>query len=212
MIHVIIADDHPVVRAGVSKIVAQSGDICVAGEADSGECLLREIQKKSYDVAVMDMTMPGMGGFETLKRIKAIKPQIPVLILSIHPEDQLASRALKAGAAGYLNKASVPEELIRAIRQVMAGRKYISPEFAAKLAADLVNGAAPSPHHRLSDREFQVFCSIVNGKPLTEIASDLGLSIKTIGTYRTRILEKMEMSTNAALVAYAVKNNLCSVS
>lgn len=212
MIHVIIADDHPVIRAGVSKIVAQSGDICVAGEADSGECLLMEIRKTSYDVAVMDMTMPGMGGFETLKRIKAIKPRLPVLILSIHPEDQLASQALKAGASGYLNKASLPEELIRAIRQVAAGRKYVSLDFAAKLAADLGRGEPKPLHQRLSDREFQVFCSIVNGKTLTEIASVFNLSIKTIGTYRTRILEKMEMSTNAALVAYAVKNNLCSVS
>jgi DNA-binding NarL/FixJ family response regulator len=212
MIRIIIADDHPVVRAGVSQIVARSEDIRVAGEADSGESLLREILKASYDVVVMDMSMPGMGGIETLKRIKAVRPRLPVLILSIHPEDQLASPTLKAGASGYLNKTGIPEELIRAIRQVVAGRKYVSAEYAAKLAAGLGSDGAQSPHHRLSDREFQVFCSIVNGKPLTEIASDLGLSIKTIGTYRTRILEKMELSTNAALVAYAVKNNLCPVS
>jgi DNA-binding NarL/FixJ family response regulator len=192
--------------------VARSADIRVAGEADSGESLLREIRKTNYDVVVMDMSMPGMGGLEALQRIKAVRPRLPVLILSIHPEDQLASRTLKAGASGYLNKASIPEELIRAIRQVMAGRKYVSAEYAAKLAAGLGSDGAQSPRHRLSDREFQVFCSIVNGKPLTEIASDLGLSIKTIGTYRTRILEKMGLSTNAALVAYAVKNDLCPVS
>ena len=211
MIRIVIADDHPVVRAGVSQIVARSADIRVAGEADSGESLLREIRKTSCDVVVMDMSMPGMGGLEALQRIKAIWPRLPVLILSIHPEDQLAPPTLKAGASGYLNKASIPEELIRAIRQVMAGRKYVSAEYAAKLAAGLGSADAQAPHHRLSDREFQVFCSIVNGKPLTEIASDLGLSIKTIGTYRTRILEKMELSSNAALVAYAVKNDLCPV-
>lgn len=211
MIHIIIADDHPVVRAGVSKIAAQSGDIRVAGEADSGECLLAELQKRSYDVVLLDMTMPGMGGFTTLKRIKSIHPEIPVLILSVHPEDQLAAHTLKAGASGYLNKASVPEELVRAVRQVAAGRKYVSPEFAEKMAADLSRGAPQPPHQRLSGREFQVFCSIVNGRTLTETASVLNLSIKTIGTYRARILEKMEMSTNSALIAYAVKNNLCSI-
>lgn len=211
MINIIIADDHPVVRAGVAKIAAQSEDIRVAGEADSGEGLLREIEEKSYDVVVLDMAMPGMGGFATLKRIKAVKPQLPVLVLSIYPEDQLAARTLKAGASGYLNKASVPEELIRAIRQIMAGRKYVSPDFAAKMVADVCSGAAQLPHQRLSDREFQVFCSIAGGKTLAEIAAGLNLSVKTVGTYRARILEKMEMDSNAQLIAYAAKNSLGSV-
>lgn len=209
MIKVIIADDHPVVRAGMKQVLSESGDIMVAAETSSGEALIQEIQEKDYDVVLLDITMPGIGGVEALKRIKALKPSLPVLMLSIHSEDQFALRTMKAGAAGYLTKESAPEELIKAIRQVAGGKKYISPSLAERLASELNQDISRLLHERLSDRELQVLCLIAAGKTVSDISSDLNLSVKTVSTYRTRLLEKMGMRNNAELITYAVKNNLC---
>jgi DNA-binding NarL/FixJ family response regulator len=211
MIQVIIADDHPVVRAGMKQVLSESADILVAEEADSGEALLRKLQKRDYDVVLLDITMPGMGGFDTLRRIRDLKPDLPVLMLSIHAEEQFALRSLKAGAAGYLTKASAPEELVTAIRKVAGGRKYVSAALAEKLASGLSGKRDMSrlPHEWLSDREYQVLCMIAGGKTVSHIAAIVHLSVKTVSTYRARILEKMGMESNAELTAYAIKNNLC---
>jgi DNA-binding NarL/FixJ family response regulator len=209
MIRVIIADDHPIVRAGMKQVLADSGDIRVVAEADSGEALIQKIQKSDYEVVLLDITMPGVGGLETLKRIKTLKPNQPVLMLSIHSEEQFALRTMKAGAAGYLTKGSAPEELVKAIRQVAGGRKYISPDFVEKLADELHHNLKRLPHERLSDRELQVLCMMANGKTVSAIAAELNISVKTVSTYRTRIIEKMGLSTNAEIIGYAIRNNLC---
>jgi DNA-binding NarL/FixJ family response regulator len=209
MIHVIIADDHPIVRAGMKQILADFEDIFVAAEAGDGEDLLKKIKENRFDVVLLDITMPGMGGLETLKRVKTLNKELPVLMLSIHDEEQFALRTLKAGAAGYLTKGSAPDELVRAIRQVSKGRKYISQDFAEKLATELHQDFQRLPHERLSDRELQVLCMMAAGKTASGMASELHISVKTVSTYRSRILEKMGMASNAELIAYAVKNNIC---
>ena len=209
MINVIIADDHPVVRAGIKQILLEAGDVLAVAETGSGEELIREVRSHDFDVVLLDITMPGIGGLETLKRLKALKPELPVLMLSVHSEDQFALRTMKAGAAGYLTKESAPAELVKAIRQVVGGRSYISPEFAEKLATELHQGTNLLPHERLSDREMQVLCMMAAGKTASGIAAALNLSVKTVSTYRARIIEKTGMATNAELIAYAVKNNIC---
>ncbi len=209
MIRVIIADDHPIVRAGMKQVLTDSEDIIVTAEAGTGEDLLKEIQNNRFDVVLLDITMPGMGGLETLKRVKALKKELPVLMLSIHAEEQFALRTLKAGAAGYLTKGSAPGELVRAIRQVVRGRKYISQDFAEKLATELHSDTQRLPHERLSDREMQVLCMMAAGKTASGIAAELNLSVKTVSTYRARIIEKTGMATNAELIAYTVKNEIC---
>ena len=209
MIHVIIADDHPVVRAGMKQILLEAGDVLAVAETGSGEELIREVRSHDFDVVLLDITMPGIGGLETLKRLKALKPELPVLMLSVHSEDQFALRTMKAGAAGYLTKESAPAELVKAIHQVVGGRSYISPEFAEKLATELHQGTNRLPHERLSDREMQVLCMMAAGKTASGIAAALNLSVKTVSTYRARIIEKTGMATNAELIAYAVKNNIC---
>lgn len=211
MLRVIIADDHPVVRAGLKQVLSESPDILVTGEADSGEALLRKIQRQPYDVVLLDITMPGIGGLETLRRVKEVKPDLPVLMLSIHTEDQFALRCLKAGAAGYLNKASAPRDLVAAIRQVAAGRRYITPALSERLLAGMTQNRDMSrlPHEWLSDREYQVLCMIAAGKTVSDIAAIVNLSVKTVSTYRARILEKMGMESNAELTAYAIKNGIC---
>jgi DNA-binding NarL/FixJ family response regulator len=209
MINVIIADDHPVVRAGMKQILLEAGDVLAVAETGSGEELIREIRSHDFDVVLLDITMPGIGGLETLKRLKALKPELPVLMLSVHSEDQFALRTMKAGAAGYLTKESAPAELVKAIRQVVGGHKYLSPGFSERLATELHQGINRLPHERLSDREMQVLCMMAAGKTASGIAAALNLSVKTVSTYRARIIEKTGMATNAELIAYAVKNNLC---
>jgi two-component system, NarL family, invasion response regulator UvrY len=161
-------------------------------------------------VLVLDVSMPGRGGLEILKDVKQERPKLPVLILSMHPEDQYAVRALKAGAAGYLNKDSAPEELVKAVRKVVGGGRYVSANVAEKLAYDLTSDTGRAPHETLSDREFQVLCMIASGKSVTDIAEELALSVKTVSTYRARILEKMGMRNNAELTHYAIQNRLVS--
>lgn len=208
MIKIIIADDHSVVRRGLAQIFEETPDIKVAGEASNGAELLEKIKTTNYDVVILDISMPGKDGLDTLKELKSIKPSLPTLIFTFHQEEQYALRLLKAGAAGFLNKESDPEELIEAIRKVSKGRKYISPNLAELLASNLgVEGAAPI-HETLGDREFQVMCMIARGMTTAEIAEDLSLSINTVSTHRNRILKKMNLKNNSEITHYAMKNNL----
>jgi len=207
MIRVLIADDHPIVRKGLRQIVAGQPDLTVAAECGDGDEALRLVETVPLDVAVLDIGMPRMSGLEVLSRVRGHYPKLPVLILSGYPESELAMRVIKAGAAGYLNKEMAPEELVAAIRRVAAGRRYVSPKVAELLAGSLAAGDSP-PHAALSDREYQVLLAIASGRTVTEIAADMALSVKTVSTYRTRVLEKMDMRNNAELMHYAIHKGL----
>lgn len=208
MIKVLVADDHPIVRQGLQKIVDATAEMRVVAESVDGPATLELAARDGIDVLLLDLNMPGADGLDVLKGVKRIQPQLPVLVLTMYSEDQFAVRALKAGASGYLTKEAVPDELVRAIRTVVGGRRYISPTLGDRLAATLVSGDHGPLHERLSDREYQVFRRIAAGRPAREISTELGLSVKTVATYRARILEKMEMKTNADLVTYTVRNHL----
>ncbi|OPX99409.1 MAG: Response regulator UvrY [Syntrophorhabdus sp. PtaB.Bin047] len=208
MIRILVADDHSVVREGIKQILAGLDDMIVEDEAESGQEVLLKMQSKDYDLVLLDISMPGKSGLEVLEEIKVMKPRVPVLILSMHPEEQYAVRMLRAGASGYLTKASAPQELISAIRKVSRGGKYVTVSLAEKLAFELDAGAEKPRHERLSNREYQVMLLLASGMSVSEVADELCLSAKTISTYRTRILDKMDMKKNAELTLYAVKNNL----
>ena len=208
MIKALIADDHAVVRQGLRQILQETSDMQVAGEAATGPEALDRARADSYDVVVLDITMPGRSGFEVLKDLRVEQPALPVLVLSMHAEEQFAVRLLKAGAAGYLNKESAPDELVKAIRKVVAGGRYVSPTLAEKLAFEIDAGSDRLAHETLSDREFQVMRMMASGKTVKEIAAELSLSVKTISTYRARILAKMNLHTNAELIHYAITNQL----
>lgn len=208
MIRILVADDHAIVREGLKQILADVSDMTVCDEAASGAETLEKIRKGEYDVVLLDISMPGRSGLEVLKDIKAEHPKQPVLILSMHAEEQYAVRALRAGASGYLTKASAPDELIGAIRKVSYGRKYVSASLAEKLAFALDIDTKKPPHETLSDREYQVMLMIASGKSVKEIAAELCLSVKTISTYRARVMEKMKLKKNAELTLYAVRNRL----
>ena len=208
MIKILIADDHAVVREGLKQIIAEMSDMVISDEASTGHEVLAHVRDNEYDVVVLDISMPGGDGLNILKQIKRERPKLAVLVLSMHPEEQYAVRVLKAGAAGYLTKESAPDELISAIRRVSTGRKYVSSFLAEKLAFDLESDQEKTLHETLSDREYQVMCMIASGKRTKEIAEELCLSIKTISTYRSRILEKMRMKNNAELTHYAIKEGL----
>ncbi len=208
MINILIADDHAIVRQGLKQIIADQTDMRVGGEADNGIAALELLRKQNWDIAVIDISMPGRGGLDILKEIKSERPKLPLLVLSMHPEDQYALRALKAGAAGYITKESAPEELVTAIRKILSGRKYVSQSLAEKMADEIVGGSEKPLHEQLSNRELQVLCMIASGKTVSEIGKELSLSVKTISTYRARILEKMNMKNNAELTHYAITSKL----
>jgi len=208
MIKILIADDHPIVRAGLKQILEGASDIKVTVEAGDGHELLRLIRNGGIDVVLLDISMPGLTGLDALKQIKTENPDLPILILSMHPEDQYGIRVLKAGAAGYLMKSAAPDQLVGAIRKVYRGGRYVSPSLAEKMAFGLQTGASGLPHETLSDREYQVLCMIASGKTVKEIGEELALSEKTISTYRARVLEKMNMKSNSEMTHYAIKLDL----
>lgn len=205
---ILLADDHAVVRRGLRQILADELKHAVFGEARHAQEALELVWKEDWDVVILDITMPGRSGLEVLREIKKAKPRLPVLVLSMHPENQFAMRVLKRGAAGYMTKESAPEELVGAIRKVLNGGRYVSASLAESLAAHLSADAQKPIQELLSDREFQVLRLIASGKLVSEIARELSLSVKTISTYRTRILEKMGLRNNAELMHYAIQNQL----
>jgi two-component system, NarL family, invasion response regulator UvrY len=208
MIRILIADDHSIVREGLKKIIEKTSDMMVAGEATTGQEALDLVRSGEWDIALLDISMPGRGGLEALKDIKQEFPKLPVLMLSMYPEDQFAVRALRAGASGYLTKGSAPELLIGAIYKIISGGKYISPCLAEQLANEIEAKSNKPPHELLSDREFQVLRMLAAGKSVKEIAFDLSLSDKTVNTYRARIMEKTRMKNNSELISYVIRNGL----
>jgi two-component system invasion response regulator UvrY len=208
MIRLLVADDHAIVREGIRHTIEKTNDIVVTGEARNCREVLDMVSKHDYDIVLLDISMPGRGGLDVLKELKALPKKFAVLVLSMYREDQYAIRALRSGAAGYLTKDSAPDELIVAIRKVATGGKYVSATLAEKIAGALGISSVGALHEQLTDREYQVLCMIAAGMTQTQIADKLSLSIKTISTYRTRILAKMSMSDNMELTRYAIDNQL----
>ncbi len=207
MVNIIIVDDHAVVRKGLIQIIEENLSFYQIDEASSGDELIEKAKKQKYDIVVLDISMPGKDGLDTIKELKHIAPDTPVLAFSMYPEEQYAVRLLKAGASGYLNKECSPNEFLEAIDRIAKGLKYVSPQLGEILINNLETGEAPL-HEVLSDREFQVMCMLAKGKTPTMIAEDLGLSINTVSTYRMRILEKLRLNNTAELAHYAIKNRL----
>ena len=208
MIKILIADDHPVVREGLKQIISETYDMVVAAEANNGQEVMDKVAKDDFDVILLDISMPVRNGLDIIEELKAQKPEMNILVLSIHPEKQYAIRVLKLGASGYLTKDSASDELIQAIRKVAKGRKYITSTLAEELAFELENEREKKPHEILSNREFQVLCMIASGKSTKNISEDLYISEKTVSTYKTRIFQKMRMKNDAELIRYAIKENL----
>ncbi len=208
MIRALIADDHAVVRQGLKQILGDTPEMVVAGEATTGQEVLDKVRAETWDVVVLDISMPDRSGLDILKQLRSERPKLPVLVLSMHSEDQYAMRVLKAGASGYLTKDSAPDELVKAIRKVVSGGRYVSSFLAEKLAFEIGTDSSRLPHETLSDREFQVLRLIAAGESVTEIAAELYLSVKTVSTYRARMLEKMNLTTTAELIHYAMQNHL----
>jgi DNA-binding NarL/FixJ family response regulator len=208
VIRVLLADDHAIVRAGLKEILADTGDIEVAAEATNGQEVMARIRGHDYDVVVLDLSMPGRSGIELIKQVKDEKPKLRILVLTMHSEEQYAVRALKAGASGYLTKDSAAEQLVAAIRKIAAGGAYVSPETAERLALGASPRADAAPHTLLSDREFQVLQLIAGGQSVGEIARRLALSVKTVSTHKTRILQKMGLANQAELIRYALEHKL----
>jgi len=210
MINILIADDHAVVRRGVKQILAEESDKWFFGEARNASEVLKSVQRKHWDILIIDITMPGRSGLDVLRELKSMRPKLPVLVLSMHPEEQIAIRALKLGAYGYVTKESVPEDLVKAVRKIIEGGKYVSLALAEKLAFDLefeTENEKPL-HEALSNREHEVIIMIASGKIVKDIAEDLYLSVKTVSTYRARILKKLHLKTTAELIHYAIKNRI----
>ena len=208
MIKVLLADDHAILRGGLKEILVRNLKSVECGEAENAEQVLTQVRKHPWDLLILDITMPGRSGLDILADLKLLRPDLPVLVLSMLPEDQFGKQALKAGAWGYLKKESAPEELIQAVRRILAGGRYVSPTLAEKFARDLQGNADRPPHEALSTREFEILVMIGSGKAVGQIAGELHLSGTTVSTYRARILEKMNMTTTAELIRYAVRNHL----
>jgi two-component system invasion response regulator UvrY len=208
MIRILIADDHAIVRAGLKQFIAAEKDMVVSAEAADGMETLACVRRNECDVVLLDISMPGKNGIDTLRQLKRTRPDLPVLILSAYSEQQFAVSLLRAGASGYVSKESASEQLVSAIRAVVSGGKYVSPSVAQVLVSDLSGDADKPLHGSLSKREFQIFYRLASGESVSRIAEELFLSVKTVSTYRARILEKMQMSSNADLTYYAVKNHI----
>jgi DNA-binding NarL/FixJ family response regulator len=208
MIRILIADDHTIVRQGVKQLLSEERDFVVAAEAANGLEVLKKLREQPFDVLLMDMSMPGRNGIDLIKQVKAEKPKLAILVLSMHQEKQYAVRALKAGAQGYLTKESAPAQLVSAIRKIARGGMFISDGVAERLALELGGNHDAAPHTLLSDREYQIFTMIVSGAPIGGIADELSLSVKTVSTHKTRILQKMRMSSSAELIHYAIRHQL----
>jgi two-component system invasion response regulator UvrY len=208
MIKVLVVDDHAIIRKGLKQILDDTSDMRVTGESDTGMQAIKMAQDESYDIVLLDISLPDKHGVEVLKQLKLNNPQLAVLMLSMHAEDQYAVRSMKAGAAGYLNKQSAPSQLVDAIRQVGEGKKYISNELAQQLAAGLTEGFQELLHQTLSNREYQTLCLLASGKKLSEMAEIMSLSAKTVSVYRARLLEKMKLKNNAEAIQYAIANHL----
>jgi two-component system, NarL family, invasion response regulator UvrY len=208
MITVLIADDHDIVREGLKQIVSETGDITVGGEARTGGEALALVRNGTWNVVVLDLNLPDRPGLDVLVQMRAIAPHVPVLILSMHQEVSYAARALKSGAAGYVSKENAREYLVAAIRKLARGERFLSPSFAESLAFGYMDGQEKARHASLSDREFQVLCMIAAGKPPREIAAELNVSVKTVGTHRARLLAKMGLKSNAEIVQYAIEHDL----
>jgi len=205
---ILIADDHPVVRAGMKELLSGAFGKLTFTEAKTAQETIEMASKEEWSLVILDVSMPGRSGIDILSDLKRAQPKLPVLVLSMHPEEQFARRALKAGASAYMTKETVPEELVKAVRKVLAGGRYVSSSLAEKLASDLREGTNLTPHEILSDREFQILQMIASGKTVTNIAEELALSVKTVSTYRARVLEKTGMRNNAELIRYAIENHL----
>jgi DNA-binding NarL/FixJ family response regulator len=208
MVRILIADDHAIVRAGLKQFIAGDGDLQVAGEAGSGAEAIDLVRNGEFDVVLLDIRMPDGSGIDTLRKLKLLRPELPVLMLSGFAEEQYALNLLRAGAAGYVTKEAAPTELVKAIRTVVLGRKYVGPELAQILAAGVTSETDKPLHAQLSQREFQIFCRLAAGESVTRIANELLISVKTVSTYRARILEKMKLGSNADMTYYAIKNGL----
>jgi DNA-binding NarL/FixJ family response regulator len=208
MIRIVIADDHAIVRQGLRQILAAQGDFEVIGEAANHGEVMQIVRREACDALILDIAMPGKNGIETLKQVRIEKPKLPVLVLSMYPEDQYAFRALKAGASGYLTKMTAAEQLVDAIRTITRGRKYITQELAQSLAESFDRDTEIEPHSLLSDREFQTLKLIAAGKQLAQIGAELALSPKTVSVYRARLLAKLGLATNADLTRYAIEHGL----
>ncbi len=208
MLNIIIADDHPLIREGFKRILHEEPDLHVQGEASSGDELFQLVRGHRPDMVILDLTMPGKHGLDIIKELKLEFPSLPVLIVSMHPEDRFAVRAIRLGASAYLTKDSAPYELVKAIRKVIGGERYITPSVGAQLARAVGGSGKQSAHESLSNREMQVLCLLASGKSTNEIAKDLCISINTVNTYRTRILEKLNLKSNVDLTLYAVRNKL----
>ena len=208
MLQILLVDDHELIRAGLKQVLQAGLGKMVVGEAANTTDAITLLQKQNWNIAITDITLPGRSGLDLLVEFKNLRPEMPVLVLSVLSEDEIAMRVLKAGAAGFVHKETSGEELVKAVRKVLAGGKYVSPSLAEKLAMQIGNPQVDDPHKKLSDREYLVMTMLASGKTLTQISKILSLSIKTISTYRSRILQKMHMATNAELTRYALKHNL----
>ncbi len=208
MLKVLIADDHPVVRQGVKQILSDGFRLHQFGEAENAKEVFESISRKRWDLLILDVNLPDVNGLEILRQIKKVQPELPVLVFTIIDEDQIAVRVLKAGASGFISKGSLPDELVTAVRKIHTGGRYVSPHLAEKLVFNIYTGDEKPVHHKLSNREYQVICLIAAGKSVKQIAEELYLSVQTVRTYRTRILEKMNMKTDAELIHYAIHNHL----
>ena len=208
MIQILIVDDHAILRRGLKEILEREFRDVSIGGAGTAEQALTLLDSDKWDLVILDITMPGRSGIDVLRQLKALRPKLPVLVLSMHPEDQYGKRVLKAGASGYMNKESAPEELIKAVRKLLSGGRYVSSTLAETLAVDLGRDDETPAHERLSDREFEILRKIASGKTVSQIAQELHLSVPTVSTYRARILEKMGMSNTAELIRYALSHHL----